>query len=239
MSDSVSRRDREDGSRHRHRSRSRDRRKRTEDNSEGSSPPARQGNGSPRLEQSERRRHHRRSHSHKRPRRSLSPGEIAPEKPHHSRHHSHKRKEKHHHDNETREKSKSPVKHEEHVGTPKSLESESSDSDEVFGPMPAPESEYTHHAKILVDISQQARSTRPRGRAEFGHDPKDIERYEQMGFVMSGNRKRRKVPQVTDDELRKAGFAVQKEVRDLKEKELVARFRELIETRKQDSAARR
>jgi NF-kappa-B-activating protein C-terminal domain len=89
-----------------------------------------------------------------------------------------------------------------------------------------------------VDISQKARSTRPRGRAEFGHDPKDIERYEKMGFVMSGNRKRRKVPQVTDEELRKAGFAVQKEVRDLREKELVARFKEMIETRKQDSTAR-
>ena len=88
-------------------------------------------------------------------------------------------------------------------------------------------------------MSQQVRSNRPRGRAEFGHDPKDIERYEQMGFVMSGNRKRRKVPQVTDEDLRKAGFAVQKDVRDLKEKELVARFKELIETRKQDSTIRR
>jgi NF-kappa-B-activating protein C-terminal domain len=239
MSDNVSRHGRDDGSRHRHRSRSRDRRKRAEDkDSEGSSPPPRQASRSPRSEQSERRRHHRHSHSHKRPRRSLSPGEIAPEKPHHSRHHSHKRKEKHHHDNEIREKSKSPVKLEERVETPKSLESDTSDSEEVFGPMPAPESEYCRW-KICVDISQQARSTRPRGRAEFGHDPKDIERYEQMGFVMSGNRKRRKVPQVTDDELRKAGFAVQKEVRDLKEKELVARFKELIETRKRDSTAQR
>jgi len=81
------------------------------------------------------------------------------------------------------------------------------------------------------------KSTRPRGRGEFGHDPKDIERYEQMGFVMSGNRKKRRQPEMSDEQLRKAGYAAQKEVRDLKEKELVAKFKTMIEMRKRESNA--
>jgi len=79
---------------------------------------------------------------------------------------------------------------------------------------------------------QEQRSRRILGRGEFGHDPKDIEKYEQMGFVMSGNRRKKKQPPAVDEASRKAGYKIHKEERQLRETELVARFKEMIENRK-------
>ena len=62
-----------------------------------------------------------------------------------------------------------------------------------------------------------------------GHTPKDIEQFEQMGFVMSGKRRKRKLQ--TDDPAQKL-FGLSKEQKALKETELVARFKEMIEERK-------
>ena len=82
---------------------------------------------------------------------------------------------------------------------------------------------------------EQTKQSSPR-RTEFGHDAKDIERFEQMGFVMSGNRRKRKHQQQSLDEAsRKAGFKLQKEEKALRETELVARFKEMIQERKGQS----
>jgi len=82
----------------------------------------------------------------------------------------------------------------------------------------------------LSNASEQQRVTkRTLRRGEFGHDPKDIERYEQMGFVMSGNRRKK---HSTDEASKKGDFTSQKEERALREMELVARFKEMIEERK-------
>lgn len=66
------------------------------------------------------------------------------------------------------------------------------------------------------------------------YDAKDIERFEQMGFVMSGNRRKRKHQQNADEVSKKADFKVQKEEKALREMELVARFKEMIQNRKEE-----
>lgn len=53
-----------------------------------------------------------------------------------------------------------------------------------------------------------------------------------MGFVMSGNRRKKKQTPAADEALKKAGYRIQKEERQLRETELVARFKEMIENRK-------
>ena len=53
-----------------------------------------------------------------------------------------------------------------------------------------------------------------------------------MGFVMSGNRRKKKQPPTTDEVSKKAGYKLQKEERQMREIELVARFKEMIEQRK-------
>jgi hypothetical protein len=53
-----------------------------------------------------------------------------------------------------------------------------------------------------------------------------------MGFVMSGNRRKRK-SEATDDVSTKAGLLLQKEEKALREIEIVARFREMIQERKE------
>jgi len=150
MSDRRSHRERDDGERRGHRSHSHDSRGRRKhhdgEDSAGSPPQATEDNRLPRPEQLERTRHHK--SRHKRPRRSLSPGEVSPEK-HHSRHHHHKRKDNHHRDNDAKEKSQSPVKVEDPINPPQSPESSSSDSEEVFGPMPAPESTYATSVRFI------------------------------------------------------------------------------------------
>ena len=110
---------------------------------------------------------------------------------------------------------------------------ETSSEDEVFGPMPA-STRYIHLSCYFSNTSQQEqRSRRALGRGEFGHDPKDIEKYEQMGFVMSGNRRKKKQPAAAMDEAsKKAGYLLLKEEKQLRETELVARFKEMIENRK-------
>jgi hypothetical protein len=53
-----------------------------------------------------------------------------------------------------------------------------------------------------------------------------------MGFVMSGNRRKRKYQQNVDEASKKSDFKSKKEEKALKETELVARFKEMIEERK-------
>ena len=55
-----------------------------------------------------------------------------------------------------------------------------------------------------------------------------------MGFVMSGNRRKRKHQQTADEVSKKADFKVQKEEKALREMELVARFKEMIQNRKEE-----
>jgi NF-kappa-B-activating protein C-terminal domain len=64
----------------------------------------------------------------------------------------------------------------------------------------------------------------------YGHAPQDIEKFEQMGFVMSGSR--RKSKQQAEDASKKTGLILQKEDKALRETELVARFKEMIQERK-------
>lgn len=49
---------------------------------------------------------------------------------------------------------------------------------------------------------------------------------------MSGNRRKRKHQQNADEASRKANFKLQKEEKALRETELVARFKEMIQERK-------
>jgi hypothetical protein len=79
---------------------------------------------------------------------------------------------------------------------------------------------------------QQSKSKRPPRRGEYGHDAEEIEKFERMGFVMSGNRRKRKNDS-TDDTSTKAGLMLQKEEKALRETEIVARFREMIQERKE------
>jgi hypothetical protein len=64
---------------------------------------------------------------------------------------------------------------------------------------------------------------------KHGHTAEDIERFEQMGFVMSRNRKKKKSAQISS---RKAGILHAKEEKEMRESELVARFKEMIEGQK-------
>ena len=73
--------------------------------------------------------------------------------------------------------------------------------------------------------------TRPPRKGDYGHDAKDIERFEQMGFVMSGNRRKRKT---SDDGKngKNKGVGALKEEKMLRETEIVNKFREMIQERK-------
>jgi len=98
--------------------------------------------------------------------------------------------------------------------------------------MPA-STRYIYLSDYSNTSQQEQRSRRVLGRGEFGHDPKDIEKYEQMGFVMSGNRRKKNQPAGPMDEAsRKAGYQLLKEEKQLRETELVARFKEMVENRK-------
>jgi NF-kappa-B-activating protein C-terminal domain len=113
-----------------------------------------------------------------------------------------------------------------------SPETEPGDSEEIFGPMPASQ-RYVYFLELSNTSQQEQVNKRPRGRGEYGHDAKDIEKYEQMGFVMSGNRRKRKQNQQTVDEIsKKAGYKLAKEEKALRETELVARFKEMIQERR-------
>jgi hypothetical protein len=66
------------------------------------------------------------------------------------------------------------------------------------------------------------------GRSEYGHDAKDIERFEQMGFVMSGKRRKRK----NSEDTKKRGPGALKEEKLVREREIVSKFREMVEERR-------
>jgi hypothetical protein len=83
----------------------------------------------------------------------------------------------------------------------------------------------------LSNTSHREQPKRPLRRAEFGHDAKDIEKYEQMGFVMSGNRRKRKDPPLMDEESKKAGYKLQKQEKASRESEIVAKFKAMIQGR--------
>ena len=75
---------------------------------------------------------------------------------------------------------------------------------------------------------QDRKPRRALRRGESGYNPEDIERFEQMGFVMSGSRRKGKQ---NEEASKKGDFKSQKKEKDLQEMELVARFKEMIEER--------
>jgi uncharacterized protein (UPF0303 family) len=50
-----------------------------------------------------------------------------------------------------------------------------------------------------------------------------------MGFVMSGKRRKKKAAKQVDKSSRKAGLQQAKEEKELKESELVAKFKEMVQ----------
>jgi hypothetical protein len=85
-----------------------------------------------------------------------------------------------------------------------------------------------HPLEVSNASSQEHRSP---GRIDFAHDAKAIEKFEKMGFVMSGKRRKRKDPNAIDEESRKAGFKLQKAEKALRETEIVAQFKAMIDAR--------
>jgi len=115
------------------------------------------------------------------------------------------------------DKELSPVK-QTHAEIAESQPPLDTDSDDILGPMPA-------------ENNRQEQNKRPRGRNEFAHDAKAIEKFEQMGFVMSGKRRKRKEP---IDEETKA--KLQKEEKASRETEIVAQFKAMIQAREEASS---
>lgn len=80
--------------------------------------------------------------------------------------------------------------------------------------------------------AQDSAKRRRLGKGEYGHQPEDIERYEKMGFVMSGNRRSKKGGSSNVESSSRPGLLQQREEKALRETELVARFKELAEQQK-------
>jgi len=75
---------------------------------------------------------------------------------------------------------------------------------------------------------QQISQGAPRG-GRHGHTAEEIERFEQMGFIMSDKRRKKRQKQ---DASTKAGLILTQEEKEMRESELVARFKELVEEQK-------
>jgi len=82
------------------------------------------------------------------------------------------------------------------------------------------------------NASAQDSAKRRVGKGEYGHQPEDIERYEKMGFVMSGNRRTKKGGSGNAESPARPALMQQREEKALRETQLVARFKELAEQQK-------
>ena len=93
-----------------------------------------------------------------------------------------------------------------------------------------------HEVRYYTNASERQTSTIHSKSTKIGHDAEDIEKFERMGFVMSGNRRKKKPStKSAEKSSRKASLMQAREEKELRESELVSRFKAMIEGHKENA----